>query len=82
MIEILVEEVLKARRAFDIQNKNDLIINKVYSRQTIMDNSDINYSDVDELISDKGIIYKKHKNKKKSEYITSENSDAYKKDLL
>ena len=53
----LVEEALIARGVVDLQNKNDLIIKTSYRNQNNNNEAFIKYSDLDELISDKGITY-------------------------
>tara|TARA_B100001250_G_scaffold189344_1_gene162670 strand:+ start:1711 stop:2103 length:393 start_codon:yes stop_codon:yes gene_type:complete len=81
VVGILVEEALKAKKALDIRHTDYLVINRIYSNENIINNSSSNNSDLDELISDKGITYKKKKNDK-SDSILYDNSDAYNKDLL
>ena len=54
---MLVEEELIARRVFDLQNTNDIRRKVKYRNESNMFNSSLNYSYLDELISDKGIIY-------------------------
>ena len=57
VVGILVEEALKARDSFDLKNSNSLIRKNPYSSKTKTNNSLLNYNDLDELISDKGITY-------------------------
>ena len=54
---MLVEEELIARRVFDLQNTNDIRRKVKYRNESNMFNSSLNYSYLDELISDKGITY-------------------------
>ena len=70
VVGILVEEALIARGGFDHQNPNDLIRKNHYGKKNDMDNSYLNHNDLDELISDKGIIY----NTKKYNYNSKVNS--------
>ena len=65
MLGILVEEALIARGIFDLQKTNDLSRKSKYRNESNMFNSSLSYSDLDELISDKGITYnnKTHKHK-------------------
>ena len=56
VVGILVKEALLARGLFDLNNRN---------------NYSFKYSDLDELISDKGITYNKRKNKYQSNELLS-----------
>ena len=57
VVGILVEEALIARCGFDLQNSNDLITNKFYSKRNDNGNNSFKYNDLDEMVSDKGITY-------------------------
>ena len=81
VVGILVEEALIARGTFDFQNKNHLIRKNMY-RNTSIDNSSIKYHDLDELISDKGIIYNSKGYKRNSDTISYENNEEYNKELF
>ncbi len=65
VVGILVEEALRARGIFNLQITNDVIRNSKYKEQDNLNNSSLDYSEIEELISDKGITYntKKYKNK-------------------
>ncbi|WP_269612636.1 hypothetical protein [Prochlorococcus marinus] len=70
VVGILVEEALIAREGIDLKNSNELIREKLYSRENNADNSTFSHNDLDELISDKGITY----NTKKYNYTKKVNS--------
>ena len=82
VVGILVEEALKARGLFNLQNKNNLAIKRKYSNESHINNSVLNDSDLDELISDKGITYNSKKYKHKSNYLLSESEEAYNEELF
>ena len=54
----------------------------MYNYQTYMNNSSFNYSDIDELISDKGITYNKERCSYKSSNFLSEAKESYNNDLF
>ena len=70
VVGMLVEEALKARGRLDLLNSNDLIRKNLYFNDNNMDNSLLSFSDLDELISDKGVTY----NTKKYDYNSEINS--------
>ena len=78
VVGILVEEALIARGVFDNHNANDFIKNSSYRKG----NNIYNFNDIDELISDKGIIYNSKKSKYNSNNLSSEYKEAYDKDLF
>ena len=82
VVGILVEEALRARGVYALQDTNDLIRNSSYSNLTHVNNSSLNHSDLDELISDQGITYNTKTNKHKSDNFLSEDKEAYNKDLF
>ena len=82
VVGILVEEALKARGLFKLQNNNNLAIKSIYSNESHLNNSFVNDSDLDELISDKGITYNSKKYKHKSNYLLSESEEAYNEELF
>tara|TARA_B100000965_G_scaffold360412_1_gene341120 strand:- start:226 stop:621 length:396 start_codon:yes stop_codon:yes gene_type:complete len=82
VVGILVEEALKARGQFKIQNKNALAIKSMYSNEIHINNSFVNDSDLDEMISDKGITYNSKKYNHKSDYLLSESEEAYNEELF
>ena len=57
VVGILVEEALIARGLYSLQETSDLMNNIRYNNKSRINYSSFNYSDLDELISDKGIIY-------------------------
>tara|TARA_Y100001968_G_scaffold246919_1_gene231280 strand:+ start:495 stop:845 length:351 start_codon:yes stop_codon:yes gene_type:complete len=67
VVGLLVEEALIARGILELHNKN---------------NSSLKYSDIDELISDKGITYNTKRYNRKSDNISSESKEAYNEDLF
>ena len=82
VVGILVEEEFIARRGFDLRNSNELISNKVYSKENNINNSSINYNDLDELISDKGIIYNTKLYNYNSEVTSSETKEKFNEELF
>ena len=81
VVGILVEEALKARGGLDLQDSYDLIKNR-YGKEHNIHSSSINYNDLDELISDKGITYNTKKNNYSSELNLSENTENIDKELF
>ncbi len=69
VVGILVEEALIARSGFDLQNSNDLNRKNLYGKENNTATSSFKHNDLDELISDKGIIY----NTKKYNYNSNLN---------
>ena len=82
VVGILVEEALTARGIFAIKNRNNLICNSNYSCENIIDSSSINHSDLDELISDKGVIYNRKKYKQNSEDSLTASREDYNDELF
>ena len=82
VVGILVEEALKARELFKLKNNNNLAIKSIYSNESHLNNSFINDSDLDELISDKGITYNSKKYKHISNYLLSQSEEAYNEELF
>ena len=82
VVGILVEEALKARGLFKLQNKSDLARRPIYSNESHINNSFVTDSDLDELISDKGITYNSKKYNHKSDYLLSEPEEAYNEKLF
>ena len=60
VVGILVEEALVARDELDVLNSNGFNKKNLFSQKSNMDKSSFEYSDFDELISDKGVSYKNH----------------------
>ena len=69
VVGLLVEEALSARSEFEIQNTSNLVRKNLYGKENNMINSSFHNNDIDELISDKGIIYntKKYNHSSKSD---------------
>ena len=82
VVGILVEEALKARGIFKLQNNNNLARKSIYRNESHLNNSFVNDNDLDELISDKGITYNSKKYKHKSNYLLSESEEAYNEELF
>ena len=82
VVGILVEEALMARIGFDLKNSNDLIQNKHYCKENNTDNPFINYNDLDELISDKGITYNTKKYSYTSDDILFKSKENSNKELF
>ena len=82
VVGILVEEALKARGLFKLKNNNNLARKSIYSKASHLNNSFVNDSDLDELISDKGITYNSKKYKHESNYLLSESEEAYNEELF
>ncbi len=81
VVGILVEEALIARGELALQNTNKLIRER-HHRKNNMDNSTISYNEIDELISDKGIIYNTKKYNYKTEDNLSEPREIYNAELF
>ena len=82
VVGILVEEALIARGVFNLQKTNDLIRTNRYRKEDNMNNSSISYSEIDELISDKGITYNTKKYKNKTSDYSSKTIEDYNEDLF
>ncbi len=59
MVGILVGEALIARGGYSLQETSDWMKDISYNNKSRIDYSNFYYSDLDELISEKGIIYNK-----------------------
>ena len=82
VVGLLVEEALTARGVFNLQKTNDLIRTNRYRKENNMNNSSISYSELDELISDKGITYNTKKYKNKTSDYSSKTIEDYNEDLF
>ena len=82
VVGILVEEALKARGIFKLKNKNNLARKGIYNNENHINNSVFNDSDLDELISDKGITYNTKKEKNKPYNFSSYTKESCNKDLF
>ncbi len=77
----LVEEALIARGLYDIQDSDNLIRTN-YFREGKHFNNSSKYNDLDELISDKGIIYNQNKYKRNKESISYDSKESYDEELF
>ena len=76
VVGILVEEALIARGLFDSQNPDNISSKVRYRKETNINKSTFKHGDLDELISDKGIIFKTKKNTKQSDdFLETERKD-------
>ena len=82
VVGILVEEALIARGVFDLQKTDDVTRKSSYRDKNKKPNSQLKYSDLDELISDKGITYNTKRYSNKSNTPSSDLREAYNKDLF
>jgi len=82
VVGILVEEALAARGGFDLQNSNDLIKGNFFGKQNNPENSSLVHNELDELISDKGIIYDKKKYEYDSKFNLYEPKEKYNEELF
>ena len=79
VVGILVEEALSARGLIDYQKIENLNKHKLYKNERNIQESLLNYDDLDELISDKGISYNKKEyriHKPHSEDISTESKEG------
>ena len=82
VVGILVEEALIARGLWDRQNSNNLTKKSSLNDETKMNNLYSKYNELDELISDKGIIYNTKRYAIKSDNSSSINEEDYNEDLF
>ena len=82
VVGILVEEALIARGLWDRQNSNNLTKKSSLNNETKMNNLYSKYNELDELISDKGIIYNPKRYTIKSDNSSSINEEDYNEDLF
>ena len=82
MVGILVEEALLARDELDVLNSNDFNRKKIVSKKRNLDKSSFEYSDFDELISDKGVSYNTNNYKNHSEDNLFEPKGKYNEELF
>ena len=82
VVGILVEEALMARVGFDLKNTNNLIDKNLYGKENNIDKSSLNYNELDELISDKGITYNTKAYNCNSEVNSSEHRVKYDEELF
>ena len=82
VVGILVEEALMARVSFDLKNTNNLIDKNLYCQENNIDKSSLNYNELDELISDKGITYDTKKYSYNSDYTLSKSKEDFNEELF
>ena len=82
VVGILVEEALVARGLPKLESKNNFLRKSNYYNETKINNSYFKYSEIDELISDKGITYNTKKHNYTSDDFSAENKEAYNKYLF
>ena len=82
VVGILVKEALIDRGLYPPQDTNDLIRNGLYNNRPQVNDSSLKYSDLDELISDKGITYNTKKEKNKAYNFSSYTKESCNKDLF
>ena len=82
VVGMLVEEALIKRGIIDLQNKEELISNEEYSKGNNMHRLSYNYNDMDELISDKGVVYNTKKYRRDSNTFSTKPEEAFNEELL
>ena len=82
VVGILVEEALMARVGFDLKNTNNLIDKNLYCKENNIDKKSLNYNELDELISDKGITYDTKKYSYNSDYTLSKSKEDFNEELF
>ena len=82
VVGILVEEALIARGLFDNRNPNDLISKVRYKKEPNLKDSSFNHGELDELISDRGIIYKTKKYTKQTDEFSDRERKDYNQELF
>ena len=82
VVGILVKEALIARGLWDRHNSNNLTKKSSLNNETKMNNLYSKYNELDELISDKGIIYNTKRYTIKSDNSSSINEEDYNEDLF
>mgnify|MGYP001293632403 CR=1 FL=1 len=82
VVGILVEEALNARGLFDHRTTNNLLKESSQRKTNNINNVQLKYGDLDELISDKGITYNSKKHKSNSGSFLSKHKEPYNGDLF
>ena len=82
VVGILVEEALMARVGFDLKNTNNLNDKNLYCKENNIDKPSLNYNELDELISDKGITYDTKKYSYNSDYTLSKSKEDFNEELF
>ncbi len=82
VVGILVEEALIGRGEIDPNNTNMLIRKILHRKENNIDNSHLTYNEIDELISDEGIVYNRKNHKDKTEHNLSESREINNEELF
>ncbi len=82
VVGILVEEALLARVGFDLKNTDNLNDKNLYCKENNIDKPSLNYNELDELISDKGITYDTKKYSYNSDYILCKSKEDFNEELF
>ncbi|WP_269610089.1 hypothetical protein [Prochlorococcus marinus] len=82
VVGILVQEALIGRGEIDPNNTNILIRKSLQRKKNNIDNSTLTYNEIDELISDEGIVYIRKNHKDKTEHNLSESREINNEELF
>ena len=82
VVGILVEEALKARGGFDSQQSDDLVRKNLYKKLKDRQISSFIDNDLNELISDKGVIYNTKDYTYNSKINLSESREKFNEELF
>ena len=82
IVGILVEEALISRGLWGRPNTNNLINKISINNENKMNNLSYKYNELDELISDQGIIYNTKRYANKTDNSSSVNEEDYNEDLF
>ena len=82
VVGILVEEALISRGLWGRPNTNNLINKISINNENKMKNLSYKYNELDELISDQGIIYNTKRYANKTDNSSSVNEEDYNEDLF
>ena len=82
VVGILVEEALISRGLWGRPNTNNLINKISINNENKMNNLSYKYNELDELISDQGIIYNTKRYANKTDNSSSVNEEDYNEDLF
>ena len=82
VVGILVEEALMNRDELDGLNSNNFNKKNLFNEKSNMNKSSFEYSDFDELISDKGVSYNTNNYKNHSEDNLFESKGKYNEELF
>ena len=82
VVGILVQEALIGRGEIDPNNTNILIRKSLQRKKNNIENSTLTYNEIDELISDEGIVYNRKNYKDKTEHNLSESREINNEELF